>query len=493
MSLEGPSTFANLKHNPLYIQLLNPQNHYTSGDRVEGVVRVDPTARPRNVSIVFKGFSVLYDKEAVPLKAKFFELSTSLFVSTGAGENFDILRQGTASDGKVELPFAFTFPHNVTLPPPSERAWWYPKDDYNHPRFQHSPGFLLPPSCSPVSPAVSGILAPTVMYILEARVDNTLRVRQDLFFIPPAPEYDLALLEPDLNFGLTLPKHCCRYKIIRTRKLLPGYSESSKLGKLRDKLVEKELFFGIESYAEIPFVRFNLFATAARILVIGDLVPVIVTVQHLERSDSLPEPPIIHLRRVRVQLHSAFHAFLPPPHAAKKLSKGIVDVTRDVTTLLDKKLDKADGKTLHDGLNLLDIEPIRLSSDKLLPSFTSYGMAMEYEIKVEIWGECADRDFSGFACLQNVQIVTGWTVPDSDLGGLPVTPGPAYEEVDPLAGQEPGVSATSRRAPNGAATQHTADFLPAYGMAANSAIPPVNPRSQPPLPPPPYADGARWA
>ncbi|KAH9866656.1 hypothetical protein J1614_008349 [Plenodomus biglobosus] len=488
MSPEGPSTFANQKHNPLYIQVAHLQKHYTSGDRVEGIVRVDPTARPRTVTIVFKGFSVLHEKDDIPSKQQFFEFSESLFVSTGAGENFDILRQGTASDGKVELPFSFTFPRNVELPPPSDRSWWYPKDDYNHPRFQHSPGFLLPPSCSPVSPAVNGILAPKVMYNLEARVDNTLKVRQELCFIPPAPEYDLALLEPNLDFGLTLPKHCCRYKFIRTRKLLPGYSESSKLGKIRDKLVEKELFFGIESYAEVPYVRFNLFATPARILVIGALVPIIVTVQHLERSESLPDPPILHLRRVRVQLHSEFHTFLPTQHGPKRSSKTFVEITRDVTTLLDKKIDKADGKTLFDGLNLLDIEPIRLPSEKLLPSFTSYGMAMEYELKVEIWGECADREFSGFVCIQKVQVVTDWTVPNSDVVGLPVTPGPAYEVVDPLAAHE--LSGAPRS--NGSTEQHIADTLPAYGMATTPAVPLASVRSQPPLPPPPYADGARF-
>ncbi|KAI8942127.1 hypothetical protein NX059_000218 [Plenodomus lindquistii] len=486
MSID-PSSFANQKHNPLYIQILDPKSRYTFGDRIEGIVRIDPTVRPRNVTIVFSGFALFHDKEAVPAKPKFFEFSEKLFVSTGAGENFDILRHGTADDGRVELPFGFSFPHSVTLAPPSDRSWWYHKDDFNHPRFQHSPGFLLPPSCSPVNPAVGSILSPRILYNLEARVDNTLKVRQDLFFIPPAPEYDLALLEPNLNFGLALPKHCCRYKLIRTRKLLPGYSESSKLGKLRDKLVDKELFFGLESFAEVPYVRFNLFTTPPRIIVIGRPFPITVTVQHLERSDSIPTPPVLHLRRLRVQLHSAFHTFLPILLNAKKGARELVDVTRDTTTLVDKKIDKLDGKTLYDGLDLSDIEPIRITNDELLPSFTSYGMAMEFELQVELWGECADREFSGITCLQKVQIVTDWKGPPGDAVEMP---GPAYEEVDPLAALELSDYTRLDGVRNGGGT-HQVD-LPAYGLPAAPAMSMPSARTQPPLPPPPYADGTRF-
>lgn len=485
MSSDGPATFVNLRNNALYIQVQDLQSQYTSGDRIEGVVRVDPTVRPRNVAIVFTGFSLLHDKDAVPSKPKFFEFSEDLFVSTGAGENFDILRQGTASDGKVELPFSFTFPYQATLPPPSDRTWWYPRDNYNHPRFQHSPGFLLPPSCSPVTSAINGLLAPKVVYHLEARVDSTLKVRQDLIFLPPAPNYDLALLEPNLNFGPTLPKHYCGYKLIRTRKLLPGYSESSRLAKLRDILVEKELFFGIESYAEVPYVKFHIFEVPARVLVIGGLVPIIVMIQHLERSDSLPDPPVLYLRRVRVLLNSACHTFISVLPNAKRDVTDSVDVTRETITLLDKKFDKSNEQPLHNALNLLNLETIRVPRDNLVPSFTSYGMTMEYELQVDIWGECADREFAGITCKEPVQLVTDWpahkgneTADDAD--DQPLTPGPAYEEVDPLAAHEPAAYATH---PPGPASQHDTHSLPA-------APPHQSPHA---LPPPPYIAGGRWA
>ena len=151
-----------------------------------------------------------------------------------------------------------------------------------------------------------------------------LQVYQDLKFIPPAPEYDLTLLQPNPRLGTELPKSLCRYKFIKTRKLFPNYDTSSKLGKIRDKLVDKELFFGLNSYAEVPFAKFNLIATPARILVIGSQVPIIISVQHLERSKSLYNPPSVFMRRVRVQLLPKFVFFFPRPMQGGDTKKEIV-------------------------------------------------------------------------------------------------------------------------------------------------------------------------
>tara|TARA_R110002003_G_scaffold40_6_gene2658 strand:+ start:22048 stop:22977 length:930 start_codon:yes stop_codon:yes gene_type:complete len=266
-----------------------------------------------------------------------------------------------------------------------------------------------------------------------------MKVRQELKFLPPAPEYDLALLQPNLDFGTKLPKHCCRYKFIRTRKLLPGYAESSKLGKIRDVLVEKELFFGLDSFAEVPFARFNLLATPARILVIGSDIPVTITVQHLDRSASLPAPPDLFMRRIRVQILPAFHVFIPRLAQAGH-TKETHEVARDTWTLLDKKFEDANPQPLRDGLTLSQIGAVPLARDKLLPSFTSYGLALEYELQVEIWGECVKREFSGIACRAPVQIVSGWnaTPPGAELDADQVLvpeleAGPEYQELDPMA------------------------------------------------------------
>lgn len=411
VSIAGAS-YSNLAQNPLYIDVFsNAKLNYTAGDIVHGVVRVDPTARPHNVNIVFKGISILYDKDLEGCKTEFFRLEQKLFTSSGSGENFDILRHGTASDGKVELPFRFTFPHVVVQTPPAGRQWHYSKDSFGHPRFQHSPGFLLPPSCTTLMKAEVAV-APGVSYYLEARTDSSLRVRQEVKFVPPAPEYDLSLLRPNLDFGTTLPKQQCRYKFIRTRKLLPGYNDKgNKLGKVKDFLVEKELFFGIETFSEIPFYRFNILATPPRVIVIGSDFPINITLQHLDRSSSIPEPPPLYLRRVRVQVISTYETFVPQPNNSVNRKVEHIDTAQRTTTLVDKKFSSREGESLHDGLNLADFVDLRLleTDDRIIPSFSSYGLTLEHEVQVEMWGECVKNEWSGIVCKDKVQLVSAWT------------------------------------------------------------------------------------
>ncbi|KAF1847497.1 uncharacterized protein K460DRAFT_332545 [Cucurbitaria berberidis CBS 394.84] len=487
MSSAGP-TFANRKQNPLYIQLFaGTQQFYTSGDRLEGIVRVEPSTRPVHVSIRFKGFSLIYDTSANAIKPEFFEFSRELFVSTGAGENFDILRRGTADDGKVELPFSFTFPQNVRLAPPPNRNWWYSKDSYNHPRFQHSPGFRLPPSCTSLT-SVNGPLSPKIMYYLEAYMETILpdsphtRVRQEVSFIPPAPDYHPTLLQPDLNFGLKLPKHCCRYKFIRTRKLLPGYGEGSKLGKMKDLLLENQLLFGLNSVGEVPFARFNLFATPARILVIGSPIPINVTIQHLDRSKTLLNPPDLFMRRLRVQLLSTFHTFVPNSASARHGTKELVDIVKDITTLCDTKFDAGEGEPLRNELNLLEVGNITMAHEKVIPSFTSYGLCLEHELQVEIWGECATHEFQGIACREQVQIVSGWATTSAhhEDGDIPEEDSrPAYQELDPMLSVHAAgtLSSTHELNSGGAVQEWDAHFNPGPLAHQSESIA---------VPPPPY-------
>jgi hypothetical protein len=444
----APAAQAIQKQDPqtFYIELTKEIHpFYTCGDLVRGVVRVEPTLRPKRISITFRGFSVIHDQNSDGTTPKFFRYDQELFLSSGAHENFDILQRGVAGDGKVELPFEFTFPHTANLAPPSNRSWIYSKDSYDHPRFQHSPGFLLPPTCNAFV-AVKGPLAPKITYTIEAclesvNIDSTrIQVRQDVKFLPPAPEYDMALLQPDLDLGIHLPKHCCRYKLIRTRKLLPGYNESSKLGKVKDMLVEKELFFGLASYSEIPFVRFNVLATPARILVIGAQIPIITTIQHLDKSSSLPYPPDLFMRRIRVQLIPTLSTFKSRPVHGSSTGKETIEVIRDPWTLFEKKFESGSGEPLVDGLSLADLGEVRLAHEKLLPSFTSYGVALEYELHVEIWGECAKHEFSGFVCQAQVQVVSGWNASSlsensnrSQVPGAALGAEPEYQELDPMA------------------------------------------------------------
>lgn len=451
---------------------------------MRGIVRVEPTLRPQRITIVFRGWCVIFDQDANGASPSFFNYKQTLFESSGAHENFDILRRGTARDGKVDLPFEFTFPQSAWVAPPSDREWRQDGDSYHHPRFQHSPGFLLPPNCT-VFTSQRGPRPAKITYGLEATLESAtvnngkIATRQELRFLPPAPEHDLSLLEPNVERTISLPKHSSRYKLIRTRKLLPGYAESSKLGKVKDLLVEKELFFGLQSFDEVPFAKFNLVAMPARIMVIGSLVPITITVKHLERSASLPNPPDVFMRRMRVQLLPAYSVFIPRPAINAHVTKEVVAISRETWTLVDKKFDEGLGQPLFDGLQLADIGGPVLAHNKLLPSFSSYGMNLEYEIQVEIWGECVKHEFSGLACKTEVQIVSGWNAspppPPMDLtdtDGL-IPSEPIYEEVDPMmARYELDAEARGRDSGNGIPAYESVTPPAALRQTTSRELPP---------------------
>lgn len=412
VSVAGAS-HTNLVANPLYIDVFSDAKHvYTAGDIVHGKVRIDPTARPQNVSIVFKGISILYDKDLEGCKTDLFRLEQVLFTSSGTGENYDILRQGTAADGRVELPFEFTFPQVAVATPPADRQWHYSKDSYGHPRFQHSPGFPLPPSNVTLMNADVAV-SPGISYYLEAKADSSIRIRQQVKFMPPAPEYDLLLLQPNVDFGTSLPKQQSRYKFIRTRKLLPNTKErTNKLRRVKDFLVEKELFFGLETFSEIPFYRFNVLAIPPRVIVIGAKFPIHISVQQLDRSASIPEPPALWLRRVRVQVISTYETFVPQPKNSVTRAVEHIDRAQRTTTLFEKRFSTGDGESLTDGIDLSSLGEIIVSKgdDRIIPSFSSYGMTLEHEVQVEMWGECVGNEWSGIVCKDKVQFVSAWTL-----------------------------------------------------------------------------------
>jgi hypothetical protein len=427
---------ANRRHKPIYIDVLSPQAYYTSGDRVKANIRVGPASRPTRINVSLRTLTIIHHTDAKPVLIDLLRESQDLFVSFDSGEAFDRLRTGATSEGYVELPFSFTFPQSVMIPPPGDRHWFYSKDSYNHPRFQHHPGFPLPPSC-----VGNTSLSPSIIHQLEACIESPdkkpLRVCQELKYLPPAPDFHLALLQPDLNFGSKLPKHCSRQKFIRTRKLLPQYDQNGKLGRFKDKLRDKELLLGFQSFTEIPYAKFNLFATPASVLVIGSLVPAIITLQHLQRSESVVLPPDIFLHRIKVQLSWAINTFVPSL-AKYQGVKEVMYTEKDQIILYDGKFEKDDQVALYNGLNVLDLANIWLVNEKIVPSFTSYGLNREYELHIEIWGGCVDREFQGIACTQPVQVVTELHAPislrsadGSDM--LEADPRPEYQELDPMA------------------------------------------------------------
>ncbi|KAG9189631.1 hypothetical protein G6011_06499 [Alternaria panax] len=424
---------ANRRDNSVYIEVLTPPPFYTSGDCILGKLLVEPASRPSRIRISLKGFSLLEDVYNRSVRVDFYGSSQDLYTSTG--DDFQRLTRNTTDPTKVDLPFSFEVPQHATIHPPAERLWVHPMDSYNHPRFQHSPGFPLPPSLSGPTPT-----SPQVLYHLEAYMESEvpkrepLKIRQEIKYMPPAPHFHPALLQPDLNFGNKLPKHCSRQKLIRSRQLFPDYSErQGKLGRFKDKLVDKELLFGLQSFAEIPYVQFNLFATPASVLVLGSMVPVIVTVQHLKRSESLPLPPDLFLKRLKVQLNATTNMFVPGEQSGRHAIKANNTSDKKNIVLCDEKFEKEQELALYDGLNLLDVANIEIPKD-IIPSFTTYGLNLEYELQIEISGRCADREWTGIACTQPVQVVTGWQkTPNQATNPFEAGPEPEYQELDPMA------------------------------------------------------------
>lgn len=108
-------------------------------------------------------------------------------------------------------------------------------------------------------------------------------------------------------------------------------------------------------------------------------------------------------------------------------------------------------------------------------------MNLEYEMQVEIWGECASHEFSGLACRTEVQIVSGWDAApppahvDETDGVLPTMP--AYQERDPmLASSESPVHAELGLAPE--------NIVPAYASLTPSPPIPLGATTSRELPPP---------
>jgi hypothetical protein len=180
------------------------------------------------------------------------------------------------------------------------------------------------------------------------------------------------------------------------------------------------------------------------------------------------------MRRLRVQLLPTFHLFVPSVKKSSYRLPEIVETAKDTLTLVDRKFNQGQGHPLHDGLNIAVMEDIQLVHPKLIPSFRSYGLALEYEIQVDVWGECAGHEFSGIACREKVQVVSGWSATASPGSTLPAESDdrPEYHELDSVARHELGGQGPRRWLPGGdGAPEYDDDYTTSatalHGLDAN--------------------------
>jgi hypothetical protein len=148
-------------------------------------------------------------------------------------------------------------------------------------------------------------------------------------------------------------------------------------------------------------------------------------------------PPDLYMRRVKVQLNFAYNIFTPADPSSRPPKKQFQHAEKGHIMLYDKKYERGNGELLHDGLVLSDIADIKLTEHDFVPSFTTYGLNLEYELQIEITGMCADREWSGIVCAQPVHLVTAshaanmLQFEDGDAA-YESEPRPMYHEVDPM-------------------------------------------------------------
>jgi hypothetical protein len=369
----------------LFIQLNEPHGrYYTSGDSISGTVRVAPTLRPQRIAITFKGLHALKIKgsrsaeDPHPATVKdetlFFTYTLNLFTGDTAGPSYDIVKLGVAEDGKVELPFTFTFPYTVEL---------RPKHTFTSMReFEHRLGHLLPPTYTYEPPGYSlGTVYLRVEYFLEVELctennwspDETMR--QDLLYRPSKST------SPSLITG-NIPYHV-RDQIIRTQRLKPNYNP--------DDGILKRLKHGLTKNAgSTPMVSFKVSANVPRIARILMDLPISFSLVWIDRSPQCTHHPSLYIRRICVRLISSVSARVCRTSFLNRTEEYCASYRGD-TILFDRKFGGL-SNMLYDGLSLNDLG-LRELGIHIVPGFKTFGLGVKYKIEVRLWGECVKEKF----------------------------------------------------------------------------------------------------
>jgi hypothetical protein len=369
----------------LFIQLNEPHGrYYTSGDSISGTIRVAPTLRPQRVAITFKGLHALKIKgtrsaedpnpATVKDETPFFTYTLNLFTGDTAGPSYDIVKLGVAEDGKVELPFIFTFPYKVEL---------RPKHTFTSMReFEHRLGHLLPPTYTYQPPGHSlGTVYLKVEYFLEAEMFTEskwapdLTMRQGLLYRPSK------LASPSPNTG-NIPYHV-RDQIIRTQRLNSNYNP--------DERILKRLKHGLTKNAgSTPIVSFKVSANVPRSASILMDLPISLSLVWVDRSPQCTHHPSIYIRRICVCLIASVSARVCRTSFSNRTEEYCASYRSD-TILFDRKFEGL-SNMLYDGLPLNDLGLQELGIH-IAPGFKTFGLGVKYEIEVRLWGECVKEKF----------------------------------------------------------------------------------------------------
>ncbi|KAF3010046.1 hypothetical protein E8E13_011516 [Curvularia kusanoi] len=360
------------KRLPIYIDLERPHDYFTGGDPVRGTVRVHPTERPHSIKIIFEGLCKIKIKEGSGKSERtykdqmqFFTVALVLFNSETNGESYDIVNRGIEEDGKVALPFATTFPHEVAEDP---NTHYKPRQGY-----EHTKGYPLPSTVHYEEHIIE--------YSLKVYVYKKLaRVPEEIIFLTlpfrPSPP-------PPTPNALVQPFHPRRSKLtIKSQLLNPENPQHP------DVLTKLKWATRSKYYNTIPEASWMLNAQCPYRLVAGQPIPISFSFPHSGCTPERSEEPTVYIRQVRVKLTSILEARIPYIGLT-----GERDIVKDYPRDVISKVWLGQGRALRDGLRLAELGPLTLPSTTP-PSFKSYGLRLHYRIKVVVEGECAGESFA---------------------------------------------------------------------------------------------------
>jgi hypothetical protein len=364
---------------------------FTSGDGIKGKIRVKTSTKAERITVSFIGSSSCSKDDNTIL----FSYTETLFSGPGT-------IPGHTDPPHVDYPFEFRFPDNVELDPGQLNG-----APFNPSRlFDHQPGHLLPPSLW----AEDG--SAKLEYYLEAQilspnsfVVGKTKVRQQLRFTPSVTP-TISLLPPLIP---CLPVLVQR----QTRFLLPALpsenAHPTRFMRLKDVLQRNDQ----------PYATFSITVKIPSEIRVGDAIPMSVSLVYCERSEEIPDPPIVFLRNILATVTTHIHARVP-----LTIGESINGEHLSETSLKSAVFSHTfESPRLSDGMMLGDL----VVRKDTIPTFSSYGVATTHDLHLKLGIECAEN-------LSDVNLVR------MDIKILPMTrPGARVEETElPMYEEEEG-------------------------------------------------------
>jgi hypothetical protein len=394
---------------------------FTTGDAIKGILRVFPTQRPRRIVLNFVGRTKFGNATVARLlqeEVLLFSHTLVLFSSETNEQSYAIVNMGNGieDDGSIALDFEFKMPGKV-----ERDSYLGFKPKYGFEQFK---GGILPPRYVQITSdhVVEYYLEGVCCGKSKQEADET--VRQIVRYCPPS-----TLLE-DIGTGGLIPTTTyleMRGTRCQTQRLHPNWSSNEG--------VFKKMKYKWTQYDDsTPHATFRVLAKIPETVVIGNVIPIELSLEHLERSQEIIEQPTIFLRKVKVILTSVLevrapHTYLP--------GEAYYSTHEESVNLFVKEFRVGRGEILYDGQMLKDLGMRRL--EKVVPGFSSYGMYLWWRIEVKVSVECANEKFNDIGvCKGPIKLLSGLrsydgVEPDTGIGSgtseeeEDVPPPPPYE------------------------------------------------------------------